>query len=177
MSAHDIWLIQRIKTKQRVVTNRDLEQPFSPSIDFHFEMDYMGSSEFEWGALPQALKRMRAATMIDAPKRIKIAGKYVCWFVGPEDEYNIAKALFIDQLGVSDKPISRLKEISYIRHNFVEDEPKASLNGKPLPTNFAKSLGSYNWYDGWWAVDKTFVLLKTKADAETWLRCVKAKKP
>lgn len=33
-------------------------------FDAHFSCDYMGSAEFEWGALPASLKRIRASRKI-----------------------------------------------------------------------------------------------------------------
>lgn len=44
------WLIQRAK-----FNNRD----YKKGIDSILEFDYMGSSEFEWGALPKSLKNIR----------------------------------------------------------------------------------------------------------------------
>ena len=44
------YLIQRAKFENR---------PYKKGIDQLLSFDYMGSSEFEWGALPKALKRVR----------------------------------------------------------------------------------------------------------------------
>jgi hypothetical protein len=173
----DIYLVQRVKTKPIQRTPKHLlPDPIPTSIDYFFEMDYMGSSEFEWGALPESLKRMRAATMVAEPKRLKVAGKYLCWYVGPEDEYTLAKMLFIDQLALSGD-FARLKERTCIRDNFVDLGSPATVGGVALPSKFAKTRDDYNWYDAWWAIEKTFAIFKTKVDAETWLRCVKAPKP
>lgn len=49
------WLIQRGKFKETAKENIE-------GIDSLIRLDYMGSSEFEWGALPQSLKRMVAAS-------------------------------------------------------------------------------------------------------------------
>jgi hypothetical protein len=40
---------------QRMIRHRDV--PKNPSLDELYLMDYMGSSEFEWGALPKSLKQ------------------------------------------------------------------------------------------------------------------------
>lgn len=37
----------------------DQERDYNKGIDRILEFDYMGSSEFEWGALPQSLKKIR----------------------------------------------------------------------------------------------------------------------
>lgn len=46
------YLVQRILKK-------DYSAPGKKGVDALFSFDYMGSAEFEFGALPQALKRMR----------------------------------------------------------------------------------------------------------------------
>jgi len=46
------YLIQRMKVRNQT-KNDEL-----PGIDSIFSMDYMGSSEFEWDALPESLKRV-----------------------------------------------------------------------------------------------------------------------
>jgi hypothetical protein len=170
---HNIYLVQRVKSKfiQRA-SKHLLPDPIPTSIDYFFTMDYMGSAEFEYGALPAALKRMRAATMVSEPKRIKVAGKYLCWYVGPEDEYTLAKMLFIDQLGLSGD-FTRLKERTCIRDNFVDERGPSDVKGISVSSRFAKTRDDYDWYDAWWAIEKTFAIFKKKEDAETWLRCVK----
>lgn len=47
----NLWLIQRGKFK-------DIKENEITGIDNLISFDYMGSSEFEWGALPKSLKRM-----------------------------------------------------------------------------------------------------------------------
>ena len=172
---HGISLVQRVNVRRSARLegfNKDIK-----SIDHYFEMDYMGSSEFEWGTIPQALKRMRARAQMDdfvtEPQRIKVAGQYVAWFVGPMDQFNIAKALFIDQLGLAGER-QRLKELSYIRDNYVDLGSPGTMNGVALRSKFAKSRDDFGWYDGWWAVDDTvaFAFFKTKEDAKIWIHCV-----
>lgn len=46
------YLIQRAKFRNNVNTNKS-------GIDSILEFDYMGSSEFEWGALPKSLAIIR----------------------------------------------------------------------------------------------------------------------
>jgi hypothetical protein len=44
-------------------------------IDRHFSLDYMGSSEFEWGAVPKALKRMRENKVEVSERQVDLHGK------------------------------------------------------------------------------------------------------
>ena len=48
----DVYLIQRAKFKEEIELERN-------GIDQIIEFDYMGASEFEWGALPKSLERIR----------------------------------------------------------------------------------------------------------------------
>jgi hypothetical protein len=48
----EIFLVQRLKRRDR---------DFKTGFDSLFELDYMGSSEFEYGSVPASLKRIRAA--------------------------------------------------------------------------------------------------------------------
>jgi hypothetical protein len=63
----ETWLIQRGKFQ-----NRD----FKSGIDSILSFDYMGSSEFEWGALPNSLKNIRKDlneyTYLDVPIKDKV---------------------------------------------------------------------------------------------------------
>lgn len=48
----DFYLTQRLQ-------KRTYKQPDAKGLDVNFQLDYMGSSEFEWGAIPKALKSLR----------------------------------------------------------------------------------------------------------------------
>lgn len=140
----NVWLVQRIR-------RRDMSS--AKGIDALFTFDYMGSAEFEFGTLPQALKAMRAAkTERWRPEEIT-SGKFRAYYLGASDMIDMAAELFQDQL----KPIEkrhRLKELSYIRESYVDGELKAM---QP--------------FDGWWALDPvpSFVLFRQKDHAEAWL--------
>lgn len=43
---------------------RDTDNPKGKGVDKFTSFDYMGSSEFEWGALPAALKQMRGSNKL-----------------------------------------------------------------------------------------------------------------
>lgn len=48
-----IYLVQRMKR---------VDRDYKTGLDSLFELDYMGSAEFEYGAVPASLKRIRAAS-------------------------------------------------------------------------------------------------------------------
>lgn len=118
-------------------------------------MDYMGSAEFEFGALPAALVAMRTLWCTEwEPKRIKHDGA-VAWFIGPPTELEKAEKLFEDQLGPRKM---RLKEdtriaIAYDRGDYPKDDHFDVV--------------------GWWALTSSpWALFIKKKDAITWMRCI-----
>lgn len=54
VSAPDFYLVQRLQQRDRLLVG-------ASGFDRAFACEYMGSAEFEWGALPDSLKRMRSA--------------------------------------------------------------------------------------------------------------------
>jgi hypothetical protein len=75
---HRYWLVQRLR-KPYVASGRT-------GFDTLFACDYMGSAEFEWGAIPKALQSVRAAKrLVVEPREVTWAGvTRTVWFVGPE---------------------------------------------------------------------------------------------
>jgi hypothetical protein len=72
------YLVQRLQAKRA---------PHSPAkgFDGYFSLDYMGSSEFEWGAIPKALKAMRERPVVVEPQTVSIDGlDWDIHFVGHE---------------------------------------------------------------------------------------------
>lgn len=140
----NVWLVQRIRRR---------DMPSSKGIDALFEFDYMGAAEFEFGALPKALKAMRAAKSKRwRPQKIDF-GNYRTYYVGAPDVIGVAAQLFEDQF----KPIGerhRLKELTYIRESYIDEERRGILP-----------------FDAWWALDPVppFALFKQKDHAEAWL--------
>lgn len=113
-------LIQRIRVRK---------EPYdgAKGIDKFFDFDYMGSSEFEWGALPKALKIMREAKTKDW-KVTKLAvgvdpasTGLTAFVVGHPDDLPIAEALLRDQLQKCPKHYT--KEITSIRVSFGLAKP------------------------------------------------------
>lgn len=146
-------LIQRVKSRKEPNENQK-------GIDRLFEFDYMGSSEFEWGALPSTLRAMRACEPRTWNIEAITVGKYTAFYVGTTDSLAVAKALFEDQLKPRDKR-GRTKEASRIHETYVPPDPKDkfAINDK---------------FDGWWVIDGSppFAMFKDKAHAEAFLGCL-----
>jgi len=129
------YLVQRICAKKHSVGQ-------SKGVDQYFSFDYMGSAEFEFGALPSALREMRALHAVKALsfKEIKVGDSSFGWFVGPEEKFDMAVMLVEDQH--NDRPALRHKE-----------EPRM------------KDLN----YIGWFVIDASFVIFRDSKDAKLWL--------
>lgn len=126
-------------------------------IDAHFGMGYMGSSEFEWGALPASLKRMRQLPV--ELVRLTSEGRS-WWFVGARDKADAAQRLLADQLG----PCKwHMKELTRLKDTF------ALLERDVTPPHHHRALVA-----GWWAIEDgfDFVIFHSKEHAETWLSCL-----
>jgi len=98
------YLVQRM-------TSRDSG---APGFDGLFDLDYMGSSEFEWGAIPKSLKAIRAAKSIGVQSfPITYDGKTRdVYFVGGADAFKWALPKFEAWLegGLRGKEWSRFGE-------------------------------------------------------------------
>lgn len=143
-------LVQRVKFRKEPSEHQK-------GIDRLFEFDYMGSSEFEWGALPATLRAMRACE----PRKWNIetitVGKHVAFYVGAPDSLAVAKLLFEDQLKPREKR-SRTKEATRISETYIDP---------PASDKFAIR----DKLDGWWVIDGSppFALFKDKKHAEAFL--------
>ena len=146
------YLVQRVELKKHF-------REGSTGVDALFGFDYMGSSEFEWGALPAALRAMREK-LSDSwnPREIRI-GQHAVWYVGPDELHKTAKEFFEDQLGPRKH---RLKEASYIDRVF---KPKDDYDRRKETI-------------GWWCIDSglEFAFFKTEDAAKKWVQCLKEKK-
>jgi hypothetical protein len=144
------YLVQRI---DRV--KDPTKYPDAKGVDRYFSFDYMGAAEFEWGALPQAMKKMLAA-VDDSWEVTKVTvDTHTCWYVGPASALKLATALFADQLNDYDQQKHRLKESTYIRYVYIEKN------------EHFKAIG-------WWSLGHDpFVLFVSKANAKQWLKCIR----
>ena len=141
------WLVQRVKLNQSPNAK-------DKGVDAYFGFDYMGSAEFEFGALFKALKVMREnADAYGEPVRLKDENGRVIWFVGPEDKLAFATEFFADQS--YDKREIRLKECSRMVDAYQPERPEY---GERAPI-------------GWWAIDQEipWLLFVKKDDAREWL--------
>lgn len=143
------YLIQRV-----MIHPRDRK-----GIDGYFSFDYMGSSEFEWGALPKALSSMRehAGVYPDKPVRIKDEKGRVIWYVGPEDTLEMARELFIDQsYGTRGWILKERTNMSYAY------DSRSGVSGHLIPV-------------GWWAIDQDWpwLLFVKKEHAGEWISRMK----
>lgn len=131
------YLVQRVLRRDKIAAGT--------GVDRLFAFDYMGAAEFEWGALPAALREMRAHTLVIRALR---HGDHACTFIGqPEDEAK-AQSFFVDQLG--ERAVS-LKEATGLRRTY---------NGEKYAD---KTIG-------WWALDQgcPWLIFRNKADAYAW---------
>jgi hypothetical protein len=102
------------------------------SIGTFFSFDYMGSSEFEWGAIPKAKKSLldllnaEGSEGLAEPVKIKV-GENVAWYVGPKTQLELAKVFFASEL---ENDYTGMKERSEIRDSYQNPS-----------------------FNGWWCID------------------------
>lgn len=158
---------------QRVLRRQDSDRLHPKSgVDACFAMDYMGSAEFEWGALPQTLKQMRAN--LDAIRVMSMDVKGVkgqnhrVWFVGPESSYGVA--MLFAECEIHGSPVSYSGD--------YRQSLKEMANFKPILEDTA------DWgrdVIGWWSVGegnlpniKTgWALFMAEKDADMFLACLR----
>jgi hypothetical protein len=147
-----------METEQKPYLVQRIEKLRSPNykigVDCYFSFDYMGSSEFEFGALFKALKAMRAQDYKKwAPFMVVTSNGHYLWYVGPEALKKVAADFFEAQMAGTGSP---LKEATYMTE---------VLNDRPL------SWLDPNRYVGWWCIDQglEFCLFRDKDDAGKWL--------
>lgn len=142
------FYVQRLRARKQPLDN-------STGIDRIFIMDYMGSAEFEWGALPRALDRIRDMPR-PVPREIK-SGKHTVWYVGPDDWFDRAKYILNDQIQPSDSRTLRFHEVSMIRETLIGCDWR-----KGAKTDFA----------GWWDIINDWVMFTTEEHARSWVEAV-----
>ncbi|MHA2062895.1 MAG: hypothetical protein ACXABY_00770 [Candidatus Thorarchaeota archaeon] len=136
-------------------------------VDHYFLMDYMGSAEFEFGALPYSLDLMRASDKIDlweAPTRIDCVG-HALWFVGACSDLETAIDLVVRCLDGTYEG----KERPYMRQ---------ALEGED---------DYFKRFVGWWVINQKplygglkekvpFCVFASKEYAEQWLQGMRENK-
>lgn len=140
------WLIQRAKIRKENNTNRK-------GIDQLLDFDYMGSAEFEWGALPESLKRIRASIKDYIFTNMSFNGKpfnVLCKF---SEQKKLSEIL--DKLSLNEFPLKEYCDFAY-------------STGKKTSSIFQTEDLNHFWWDivnDWmvWIDDKKFTkkFLKT----------------
>ena len=167
------FLIQRICREQH---NTD-----KGSLDDCFEWDYMGSSEFEWGALPRAIFTLRAhdenkeLTCMDITSR---GGPdqpdYTCTFVGPVSLLHEAAATFDEDLGRS--PARHRKEGTYIRKTYEGAQGYGHFVGWLALSNNGRLPSVPDMLKLKVRETKSWAIFRKREHAEMFLRCLRSRK-
>lgn len=120
---------------QRMTSRTGTPNP-ARGFDGYFELDYMGSSEFEWGAIPKALKSMRRVNSRVEPQDVIISGRvYRIYFVGAPGVSNNARDFELWASGDERKPAFFGKEWTH------------------LPEILSGSKASWIDTDAWWSIE------------------------
>ena len=122
----------------------------------------MGSAEFEWGAIPQSFKRIRAREDLKDWKIVPIDHEgRVCYYVGPADQLGNATMWFQRELTEQGK--TEMKDPSRLYESYTSDNhwDLERIGWWPV---FEDRNAYYQKVDYAWAV------FKTKEHADYWLR-------
>lgn len=146
---------------QRVI-RRDRKNPEPYGVDAYFSFDYMGASEFEFGTLPKALKKMKAKRGSFSIQRVKVElnGQFhTGWAVCRPEEFDEVVATFADQLG------PRIFRKDTLERTEMDRAYGLNSIWKDKPGEIT----------GWWALDAAvpWLLFVKKADARLWLKTLK----
>jgi len=154
------FLVQRIERRSSLREDKK-------GLDQHFGFSYMGSAEFEFGALGKSLKAFRACQDDIVVRKITFGanfvkgapdvGQFTIWYVGREVQKEEAATFFLGALNEDMKQRQRLKERSEL----------------------ADAYGIGRWVmdsrtTGWWNIDERrggnapWALFKNEADAKLW---------
>lgn len=163
-------LVQRLK-------HREFPSPNGKGVDLYFAMDYMGRTEFEWGALPGTLRELRemklpAPVEIDA---VRDGVPVTAWYVGPESHREAATYWFTRCVGTKDGQYDfAMKEMPYIHGAYGPDKIPGykTLDGRKI-----KPRRNYDRdFVGWWCVDAgekgggSWAIFRDKAHADNWIK-------
>jgi hypothetical protein len=128
------------------IEDRDYKQ----GIDSIISLDYMGASEYEWGAIPDSLKRIRTAiadyTYMDLP----MDGKVITVFCNVSVRDGVPDML--DQLASGEMRCKCYTEFdNLLRPSKIQKEWQAK---RPVKTNF------------WWDIDNDIMFWVKDNDFE-----------
>lgn len=136
------FLVQRLRHHEA----RGVEH----NIARYFDFDYMGSSEFEAGAIPRSKKILNAALPLgtEKPEPVKLSeGEHTAWYVGPNAHLEMARTWFREELAAD---ATGMLERSNLRETYTKPTER-SCNG---------------WFcvDGGWREGRQVWALFTKKD-------------
>lgn len=147
------YLVQRLQVRTFGADQRK-------GVDREFEMDYMGSAEFEFGSLPKSLREMRKLGDANQKSMFEISfGKttHTVFYYGPSEHLEVAKDLFTDHLVCRYGKKYPLKERSEIQDAFFNnDETK-------------------NETVAWWDIDNNWIAFKSKKLRDKWINALNDK--
>lgn len=142
-----VYLVQRLEER--------VPPQAGKGVDRYFSMDYMGSAEFEYGALPRALRAIRADPTYPEWEPVKIqAGPHETWYVGNPGGLQRATEFFTSELA----------------RTWAGRSTKETTN---LPEVYLGTSGRTPRTSGWWRVDEgksNWALFRTEQQAKLWLR-------
>lgn len=133
------YLIQRAKFSK--------EKNESTGLDKLLNFEYMGSAEFEWGALPKALDSIRGKISKYVIANITIEDKDITIFVN-KDVTPLQLAKYMDDLAYR---VSYLKEPSGFDY-YIKQKDVGSFVNKP---------------DFWWDIKNDIMFWKKNKDFES----------
>jgi len=141
----ETWLIQRGNFENREHKN---------GIDSILNFDYMGSSEFEWGALPKSLGNIRSElneyTYLDVPMQDKVITVFC------KDSQKSDIKTYLTELAENKM---RLKEFSAF-------------------DSYIKNDGYFkDRFDFWWDIENDLMFWKKNNEFETKFKTIIATKP
>lgn len=163
---HLPYLVQRMEARTGAPSDKK-------GVDALFRMDYMGAAEFEFGALPSALRRIRENLPLPAPVEIKATrdGEPVSlWYVGPANAlpavtYWAQTCLAKDGGGYG----FEMKEQPRLYDAYGPATTKYKRGSKVVEhTNYASR------FVGWWCVDATaeWAVFRTLDHANNWVQAL-----
>lgn len=148
------YLIQRMQFKST---------PSGKTIDGILSMDYMGSAEFEFGALPKSLNKMIAVVdklTIECFTHIKNYKNQTLCLIGLTDDiYDYIS--YIDDI-VKDKLL--LKERTNIRNNITGKD----FLGRPINDQF------FSFTNAWWDIENQIMFTFGEGNAIKIVKAIKA---
>lgn len=130
------------------------DRDYKTGIDSILKFDYMGSSEFEWGAIPDSLDRIRkeipSYTYLDVP----IQGKVITVFC--KDSQKTEVKTYLEKLA----------------SGAFHTKEWHAFDGYVKDSGFFK-----NRFNHWWDIENDFMFWKKNNDFEVKFKSIIEKKP